>query len=68
MRRLNLAYKACNCVNIEIDGKGLVKKFFDRSNDVNAVKLANESLGNVPRRPNCDIFLKSILISHEDHN
>ena len=58
MRRLNLAYKACNCVNIEIDGKGLVSKLCDRSKDVNnAVRFAKESFGNVPCRPNPDIFL-----------
>ena len=51
-------YKLCNCVNIDIRGKGLVRKLFDRSNDVNAVRLVNTSLGNVPCSPNRDIFLK----------
>ena len=58
MRRPNLTYKSCNCVNIDIDGKGLVRKLLYRSNDVSAVRLVNESLGNVPCRPNPDTFLK----------
>ena len=58
MRRLNLTYKSCNCVNTDMDGNGLVRRLYDRSNDVSSVRLANESLGNVPCRPNRDIFLK----------
>ena len=45
-------------MNIDIDGKGLLTKLLYRSNDVSAVRLVNESLGNVPHRPNPNIFLE----------
>ena len=60
-----MTYKSCNCVNIDMDGKGLVRKLFDRSNDVNAVRFVNKSLGNVPCSPNRDISLKKIKIVME---
>ena len=44
-----------------MDCKGLVRKLFDRSNDVSSVRLVNKSLGNVPCRPNPDTFLKVVM-------
>ena len=50
-------YKSCRSVNIDNEGRGLSRKLFDRSNDVNSVRLANELLGNCPLRLNADRFL-----------